>query len=202
MKINTLMGMARRQRICRIHRDAETGRQWLAVGGGLYPMDGLPEMDKNMLLVMMDVPEHKQDDYSIKCVGMTGQMKYLTADNSPEDRDAMKDGGITISWNGVELLPIYTNREGENRMILVQAEYLRPIADEERNYQLYTRMVDGHPYLLVKKGFGLIAAIARVVISDKDAVETLDDISMHIKKDIMRYAVQPMVRETDGQEHI
>lgn len=200
MKIKALMGMAKKRGKCRIHCDTETGRQWIAVNGGLYPMDGLPELDENMLLVMMDVAERDRDGYDVECVGMTGQMKYLTKDNDPTDRDAT-GCDITISWNGVELLPIYTDREGDE-LILVQAEHLRPVADEERNYQLYTRVVDGHPYLLVKKGFSLIAVIARVVIGDEDAAETLGDISMHIKRDIMRYAVQPMNKEADGQEHV
>lgn len=200
MKINTLLSMAKKRKNCKIFWDDEHNRQWMQLGGDLYPLDGMPYLDKETLLIMMDVPEDKRDDYWIECQRLPDKLLALVHDNADDDQPARR-AYLTITPFLQELRPVYICEEEEKTLVLVPENSFKPIADEAEEYLLFARQHEGHTYILAKKGFELIAVIARVVVNDEQTEGTLQNVLCHIRADIDRIKAEG-TRKHGEQQHI
>lgn len=200
MKINTLLSMAKKRKNCHIYYDSRQERQWMQLGGNLYPLDGLPYLDRETLLIMMDVPEEKRDDYWIDCGALPERLLPLVADNHSEDLPARK-AYLTITPLGEELRPVYIGEREDKTLVLTTESSYRPIADEIDEYLLFAREAMGETYILAKKGFELLAVIGRVVVNSGTELETLQDVERHIRTGMA--AIKEEEARRDGeQQHI
>lgn len=168
-------------KVCKKHKtiDIITGkndRQWLLVGSySLYPMDGMPHIDKESLLTMMDVPEDEQGKWRILEIELSEYMTQFAQDNTEGDAVAQRTK-TSIVLEDKEYQPFYT-RYG---MALVDVDMLAPLSDTAKVHEFFAREINGNPVLLVKTGFRLIAAIFRVKINDKEIADELKDVADHI----------------------
>lgn len=199
MKINTLLSMAKKSKNCIIHWDDVTQRQWMQLGGSLYPLDGMPYLDKETLLIMMDVPEDKRKDYWIECQALPEKLKPLIADNAQGDELARK-AYLTITPFEDELRPVYTDAEKSQLVLTMESSY-KPIADEAEEYTLFSRRANDETWILAKKGFELIAVISRVVVHDEQTPETMQDVLSYIRADRERIKAEE-ARHDGEQQHI
>lgn len=199
MKTSAILSMVKRRRNASIFFDPREDRQWIQIGGNIYPLDGMPYLDKETLMIMMDVPEEKRDNYFITCENMPEKHIALTTDNAQGDTPAYK-AWMSIMHIYDELRAVYIGEEKDD-LVLVPEEAFRPIADSEKDYLLYAREVDGVKWIVAKDGFQLIAVIGRVVVNDDQAHKTLLDVARHIRTDIDRIKAEEAARDGE-QQHI
>lgn len=199
MKINALLSMAKKRKNCSIFYDPYSERKWMQLGGNLYPLDGMPYLDKETLLIMMDVPEDKRDEYWIECQNLPERLKPLVVDNAEGDKPARR-AYMTITPFAEELYPVYTDEE-KSELILTPVISYKPIADEAEEYTLFSRVANGETWILAKKGFELIAVIGRVVVHDEQTQKTLQDVLAHIRADAERIQAEEAARDGE-QQHI
>lgn len=68
--------------------DGEITRQYISVWGqGVYPADGLPTLDEESILALLDVPTDKRKNWTVKSVRLD-QYTWadVLADNAPSDQ--------------------------------------------------------------------------------------------------------------------
>lgn len=171
------------------------GRQWALVGyGNLYPLDGLPWLDKDKLLTMMDVPMDERENWVIIEKEMSQRLEEFASDAAESDTEA-EAGPVDISFDGEDYRPVYTRRG----LVLVPADSFGPASDRRKTYQLYAREVQGEIVIIVKNGFQNIAAICCVNIGDDKAAECLMDIARHVSREAMAKKQQELMENGEQQ---
>lgn len=111
-------------------------RQHLSVWGrAIYPMDGLPVMDEETLLAVLDVPRKKWKDCQV--LTTDADSTILTAmmeDNLGSDRP-LEEMGIQLITGGGEYKFLLEPLRGE--CVAIRPEYLKPIGlTSEHTYWL------------------------------------------------------------------
>ena len=193
MKTQALMRMCKKKKTARIITDENTNAQWIEVVGNVYPLDGMPYMDKETLLTMMDVPEDKKAEYSIGEVPLTPSAERWTANNEGSDHPAKK-GPITIAMDGEVYRPVYTC----GGVVLVPEASFGPVKDSEDTHELFSREIGGNTWVLVKNGFLLQAAIGRAIIRNAEVADCLHDVACHVSQEIAKKQKEEL--EENGEQ--
>lgn len=175
MKIKDVAALARDARgVTLVNEKNETGlttRQWLVIGGtAVYPLDGLPVLDENTLMAVLDVPMKMRDSYRVFTTELTDAFRRLTADALPGDRDAQMSG-IEIGWEGVRMRCAAAD---DGSTVLVNTRWIKPVDDAKVDTTFAIRTDDnGQKTLIVKKGMLNVLCVgsADVWIDDKAAEE-------------------------------
>ena len=133
--------------------DGETV-QYIGDGSAVYPVWGMPELDKESLMVVFDIPEKKQKDF------------FISREPAPESIN-LKDVDETeqlVERLGFEIDGMVLLRTGKG-LAMIDGKYLGPVEDEE-NLELYERTgKDGAQYIAAKAGFDLLALISEVQVT-------------------------------------
>ena len=148
--------------------DGDILTQYIGDGSAVYPVVGLPQLDKESLLTIFDVPEKDRDNYFVKTLGVPAGISF-------EDTDAtekiIEQGNLSIVYSGK---PIRTTRG----LVFIESRYLSPVADVLDVLELYERRTaEGTPYIVAKAGFLLQAVIMPYDVINQQFVESLQDLT-------------------------
>ena len=170
MKIQKLARLAKKHETLQLidERDDQlVARQLAVVGSGIYPLDGMPELDVEKVLRVLDVPADDWKNWSVSRKNHTQTSWQLCVDTSPEDREATLCG-VRIGLPTKVLVPVYT----QAGMVFVNADQLSAISDE-KDVTWWSRETDAGMVLVAKRGYMMVAVIGPEPAMDE---QTLDDL--------------------------
>lgn len=157
MKIKSIAAICKKNKNIaifeRYSNDGDILTQYIGDGSAVYPVVGLPQLDKESLLTIFDVPEKDRDNYFVKTLGVPAGISFEDTDET--ERHVEREG-ISIIYSGRTLKPIRTTRG----LVFIESRYLSPVADVLDVLELYERRTAaGAPYIVAKAGFLLQAVI-------------------------------------------
>lgn len=157
MKIKSIAAICKKNKNIAIFErysdDGDILTQYIGDGSAVYPVVGLPQLDKESLLTIFDVPEKDRDNYFVKTLGVPAGISFEDTDET--ERHVEREG-ISIIYSGRTLKPIRTTRG----LVFIESRYLSPVADVLDVLELYERRTaEGAPYIVAKAGFLLQAVI-------------------------------------------
>lgn len=143
----------------------EIVRQYISVWGqGAYPADGLPTLDEESILALLDVPADKRKSWTVKSVPMEGVWARILEDNAEGDKEAMELPVRLIDETAE--LKFFETFLGDRPLAAIYPEYLKPIG-LTREHSYWTRELISNEktgeksmLLIVKLGYQLAAAIS------------------------------------------
>lgn len=145
-------------------------RQYVQAGSAVFPLDGLPLLNEDTLIAILDIPADERCDWVVQRTNAQCALSYVQ-DN--EENDQLSElAGITFSANGYDLQPVYT----PYGLVTIDSSTRRVIADSRKTAQYFARLINGNVTIIVKNGFMLIAAIVPVIRwADEKAVQFMRD---------------------------
>lgn len=145
--------------------------QYIGDGGAVYPIVGLPPLDKENVLTIFDVPEKQREDWFVQTLGIPAGISLddLDANEKPVEREA-----ISIVYSGKTLKPLRTTRG----LVFIKSRYLSPLSDVMDALELYERFTpSGVAYIAAKVGFLLQAVIMPYDVINQQFVEKLQELT-------------------------
>lgn len=175
MKIKSIAAICKKNKNIAIFErysdDGDILTQYIGDGSAVYPVVGLPQLDKESLLTIFDVPEKDRDNYFVKTLGVPAGISFEDTDET--ERHVEREG-ISIIYSGRTLKPIRTTRG----LVFNESRYLSPVADVLDVLELYERRTaEGTPYIVAKAGFLLQAVIMPYDVINQQFVESLQDLT-------------------------
>lgn len=175
MKIKSIAAICKKNKNIAIFErysdDGDILTQYIGDGSAVYPVVGLPQLDKESLLTIFDVPEKDRDNYFVKTLGVPAGISFEDTDET--ERHVEREG-ISIIYSGRTLKPIRTTRG----LVFIESRYLSPVADVLDVLELYERRTaEGTPYIVAKAGFLLQAVIMPYDVINQQFVESLQDLT-------------------------
>ena len=80
MKIKSIAAICKKNKNIAIFErysdDGDILTQYIGDGSAVYPVVGLPQLDKESLLTIFDVPEKDRDNYFVKTLGVPAAARY------------------------------------------------------------------------------------------------------------------------------
>lgn len=136
MKIKSIAAICKKNKNIAIFErysdDGDILTQYIGDGSAVYPVVGLPQLDKESLLTIFDVPEKDRDNYFVKTLGVPVGISFEDTDET--ERHVEREG-ISIIYSGRTLKPIRTTRG----LVFIESRYLSPVADVLDVLELYER---------------------------------------------------------------
>ena len=171
MKIKSIAAICKKNKNIAIFErysdDGDILTQYIGDGSAVYPVVGLPQLDKESLLTIFDVPEKDRDNYFVKTLGVPAGISFEDTDET--ERHVEREG-ISIIYSGRTLKPIRTTRG----LVFIESRYLSPVADVLDVLELYERRTaEGTPYIVAKAGFLLQAVIMPYDVISQQFVDNL-----------------------------
>ena len=159
MKFSKLAALARREKmmvLASTWRDDLIIRQHLQVGSGIYPLDGMPVMDKDELLVALDVQPDKKHEYTVLEQELSGDAATMAEDNPSEKPDEYAELKLLRLDTGITTRVIVETPWG---IRFVNADYV-DVLKGEKGVEWFARDMGGGRVALVgKRGYQTIASI-------------------------------------------
>lgn len=140
-------------------------------GGAVYPIIGLPTLDKESVLTIFDIPEKQREDWYVRSTGIPDGINLDDIDETekPVEREA-----ISIVYSGKTLKPLRTRRG----LAFIESRYLSPVSDVLDVLELYERITpSGTPYIVAKAGFLLQAVIMPYDVINQQFVEKMEELT-------------------------
>lgn len=131
MKIKKIAQICAGQKTIYVHNQECKGdlvRQWVGDDVAMYPLDGLPYMDDEALLALMDVPPDKRDKWTVRGVGL-GSVVSLD-DVDPDEVDVLPYDLTVKNGLGRQLMDI------ANGTIVAEADARRCAAELDDEDQI------------------------------------------------------------------
>lgn len=123
MKIKSIAAICKKNKNIAIFErysdDGDILTQYIGDGSAVYPVVGLPQLDKESLLTIFDVPEKDRDNYFVKTLGVPAGISFEDTDET--ERHVEREG-ISIIYSGRTLKPIRTTRG----LVFIESRYLSP----------------------------------------------------------------------------
>ena len=171
MKIKSIAAICKKNKNIAIFErysdDGDILTQYIGDGSAVYPVVGLPQLDKESLLTIFDVPEKDRDNYFVKTLGVPAGISFEDTD---ETERRVEREGISIIYSGRTLKPIRTTRG----LVFIESRYLSPVSDILDVLELYERITPGGtPYIVAKAGFLLQAVIMPYDVISQQFVDNL-----------------------------
>lgn len=86
MKIKSIAAICKKNKNIAIFErysdDGDTLTQYIGDGSAVYPVVGLPQLDKESLLTIFDVPEKDRDNYFVKTLGVPAGISFEDTDET------------------------------------------------------------------------------------------------------------------------
>ena len=113
MKIKSIAAICKKNKNIAIFErysdDGDILTQYIGDGSAVYPVVGLPQLDKESLLTIFDVPEKDRDNYFVKTLGVPVGISFEDTDET--ERHVEREG-ISIIYSGRTLKPILARSAG------------------------------------------------------------------------------------------
>lgn len=171
MKIKSIAAICKKNKNIAIFErysdDGDILTQYIGDGSAVYPVVGLPQLDKESLLTIFDVPEKQREDWFVQVAGIPSKISFedTDANEKPVEREA-----ISIAYSGKTLKPLQTRRG----LVFIESRYLSPVSDILDVLELYERITPrGTPYIVAKAGFLLQAVITPYDVISQQFVDNL-----------------------------
>lgn len=101
MKIKSIAAICKKNKNIAIFErysdDGDILTQYIGDGSAVYPVVGLPQLDKESLLTIFDVPEKDRDNYFVKTLGVPAGISFEDTDET--ERHVEREG-ISIIYGG------------------------------------------------------------------------------------------------------
>lgn len=86
MKIKSIAAICKKNKNIAIFErysdDGDILTQYIGDGSAVYPVVGLPQLDKESLLTIFDVPEKDRDNYFVKTMGVPAGISFEDTDET------------------------------------------------------------------------------------------------------------------------
>ncbi len=175
MKIKNIAAICKKKKSVvlfeRYNDEGEVVLQYIGDGAAVYPVIGLPVLDKESVLTIFDVPEKQREDWLVRSMGVPDGISLDDVDGTekPVEREA-----ISIVYSGKTLKPLRTRRG----LVFIESRYLSPVSDVLDVLELYERITpSGTPYIVAKAGFLLQAVIMPFDVINQQFVEKLQELT-------------------------
>lgn len=175
MKIKNIAAICKKNKSVvlfeRYSDEGEVVLQYIGDGAAVYPVIGLPVLDKESVLTIFDIPEKQREDWYVRSTGIPEGINLDDIDGTekPVEREV-----ISIVYSGKTLKPLQTRRG----LVFIESRYLSPVSDVLDVLELYERiMPSGTPYIVAKAGFLLQAVIMPVDVINQQFVEKLEELT-------------------------
>lgn len=175
MKIKNIAAICKKNKSVvlfeRYNDEGEVVLQYIGDGAAVYPVIGLPVLDKESVLTIFDVPEKQREDWLVRSMGVPDGISLDDVDGTekPVEREA-----ISIVYSGKTLKPLRTRRG----LVFIESRYLSPVSDVLDVLELYERITpSGTPYIVAKAGFLLQAVIMPFDVINQQFVEKLQELT-------------------------
>lgn len=168
-KLASICSATKRASIFEVLDSGDGLRQYITDGHAIYPVYGLPRLEKENLLTIFDIAT---EDWNKWTVTEIGQPYGIWLDDIPEsgEDEAVRFFYNPIPVNGMELQPVLT----KIGVVFFQRKYLDPVKDAEGGIQFYVRYnSEGEPYIVIKAGI-FVQAIILEVKPKKEQMEMID----------------------------
>lgn len=141
--------------------NGEVVRQYVMLPNrAIYPLDGMPMLNEQTLLTVMDVPKEKHGFYEVDRARMNERLQLMVRDANRADV-ALKRGQWSIGMNGLTLTPVF-RWDNTHDVWFVETELLKVLADE-RGVELAMRKVDGSTVLVAMVGLVNVACFVPTI---------------------------------------
>ena len=181
MKITRLAALAKEYKSMTIvdtWQDGEVVRQHVVIYGAIYPLDGFPLMDKESMMIMLDVPEEKRKEYTVHRIDMNETLEKATADLLPTPDGQANICRTWLEMPTMELIHVRT----QGGIVFMQRKY-QQVIEKEKEVDWWSRSLPGGVMLIAKRGFETIASIsAETAWTSEDVLEELQLISSHARE--------------------
>lgn len=141
-----------------VDEEGEVVRQYVMLRNrAIYPLDGMPLLNEQTLLTVMDVPKEKHSAYQVDRARMSERLKLMVEDCKASDVE-MQRGHWGLAMNGLVMTPVFSWNSEDERVWFVETDLLKVLADE-RGVELYLRKVDGSHVLVAMLGMVTIGCL-------------------------------------------
>lgn len=149
MKYSKIAKLIKKSKRLIIHTDGK--EQWISDGAAVYPVLGMPKMSETEMLTFLNF----QDNDKINVTEWNGENAMLS-DTDPNE-ELIESFGPTILVKDEKCVVFYTSIGA----LIINENYLTPVLSHysEGEPTFYFRCTNGKPYIAVKKGLYLLAAI-------------------------------------------
>ena len=138
-------------------KEGQVVRQYVNLNGrAMFPLDGMPILNEETLLAVMDVPQAKRGDWCVTRSTMSERLQMMAADAKATDGEACI-GRIGIAMNGLALRLVFS--QGGEKTSFVDSELLK-VAGDHRDIQVWERRVDGSTVFVLLNGLVNVGCIA------------------------------------------
>ena len=172
MILKNLASMCRKRLFIEMFHDGN-GMQWIGEKHAIYPMVGIPEVNKEQVLFLFDIPEKKRAECFTVDQGNIEDF-YDVSDGAADNEAQMMPPAMMTG--GKLLTPIMTSQG----IAFFNAEYLKPVSDCE-DLSMYERYTEsGELYLVAKSGMMVEAVVLPENMSGdrgKNLLESLQQIT-------------------------
>lgn len=171
-------------------------RQYLDGGGyALFPLDGLPVITPETLLVLADIPEEEREKWKVFETDRTDTTELLTRDSMPGDTQA-RLGRVALKVGGLELAAVVPET-GENRPVMfLPAKLLKMVKDAEQLSFVIRAVDDKQNVIIALEGWKNIGAIGSATrwAGPEEATELVQTVQT-----VRQMALENVMREQDSQ---
>ena len=197
MKIRALAAICKKNKNVEVYNYTDGDGeliQYVSDYGAIYPLYGLPWMEKENILTMFDVPEKDREKWLVLSDSpLPYGINFSDYDRS--DEIEVKTCPISINYYDRELLPVITTKG----IVYIDTAYFKPIMDAMGHVTLHQREdKGGNIYIVAKVGILLQAIIFPYCNISEELVCALDTLHKETKKMIER----TMTKEEDHENHV
>ena len=148
MKLKQVARLCAQAKEVVLHRCQDV--EWIGTDSALYAAPGLPELNEESALCVLDVPTKEKGKWTV-VIG--SDMTKISFEDTVTDELPVEVAPILISSHG-ETYNILHTEEGS---YLLKAENLKPLAGMDGIVFTVREKPDGHRYIAVKEGMLLVA---------------------------------------------
>lgn len=175
MKIKAIASLLKGNRLINLWDCGDT--QWISNGRAAYPLYGMPRLDEETVMTVMDIPEKDRDKYIVDNLGAPTKLNLSDYDDTER---RLPPPMLTIGYGGEVLMPARTSLG----LMFFDPAYLKPI---DEDYELFEREdKDGEMYIAVKAGLLLKGIILPKVENAEDIAERLSKLLDELRQTISR----------------
>lgn len=176
MKIKSIAAICRSKKTVYLFSDYANAVQWISDGTAAYPLYGMPELDEETVLTIMDVPEKERGKWLVNMFALPEKYDFKDVANGERLTPGV---GVSIGYGGGVYAPVRTSQG----LRLFDPGYLKPLADMQEVTELYERIDgSGEPYIAVKAGFMLVALITPCSFSTEDLADKLEMVCRELRE--------------------
>jgi len=175
MKIKAIASLLKEHKIIELWDAGDT--QWISNGRAAYPLYGMPRLDEETVMTVMDIPEKDRDKYMVNDLYAPTNLNLSDYDDTER---RLLPQLLTIGYGGEVLMPARTSLG----LMFIDPAYLKPI---DENYELFERESgNGDLYVAVKAGLLLKAIILPKAQNAEDIAERLSKLLDELRQTISR----------------